>query len=99
MRKFRHQRSRADNNQKEIVKALRKIPNLTVEVEHDDFLVGWEGVTYWFECKNPEKVLDKKGKLKPDALKESQIKLLANFTGHYSVVWTLDQILEEIGIK
>ena len=72
---------------------------MTVALEHEDFLVGYKGKTYWFECKNPDKILDKEGELRPDALKESQKLLLANWTGHYKVVWTLEQILEEIGIK
>jgi len=97
---YRHDRSKIDTNQQAIVKALRRIPGVTVEVSHDDILCGRNGVTYWFEIKEPEKCLSKKtGKLLISALKPSQVELLDKWTGHYSVVWSLDQILKEIGIK
>lgn len=95
---YRHDRSKIDNNQREIIKALRSIPGVTVQTNHDDFLVGHKGRTYWFECKK-ENIYKKDGEMKKGALKDSQIGLLKHWTGHYSIVWTLDQILKEIGIK
>ena len=85
MKKYRH---RADGNQNEIVAALRQIPGMKVEKGHDDIIVGYRGKTFWYEIKK-----DEKAKLKP-----SQIKLKAEWTGHYEIVWTLEQILNDVGI-
>lgn len=55
--------AKSDANQKEIVKSLRKL-GFSVETNHDDILVGANGVTYWIEIKNPNCVSQKKqGKL------------------------------------
>lgn len=90
--------AKIDNNQKEIVEALRKIPGVSVEVNHDDILVGCAEVTRWYEIKDPSVVNLKTGKVQPSAIKPSQKKLLETFTGHYKIVWELDQILKDIGI-
>ena len=82
---------RKDSNQTEVVKALRKIPGVSVEVGHDDLLVGYKGVTYWYELK------DKKPS--PSQIKPSQYKIWETFTGHYRIVWSIDMILEDMGIK
>jgi hypothetical protein len=76
---------------------LRKLPGVTVAVSHDDLLVGYQGSTYWFELKE-ETIYKEDGELKKGILKKSQIKLQDEWQGHYSVVWTLEQILKEIGI-
>ena len=96
--------AKIDANQPEIVAALRAIPGVTVQLGMDDILVGYTGSdgipkTYWFEIKEPEKVSKKTGKILDSAIKPSQMKLLDTWTGHYSIVWSLDQILTEIGIK
>ena len=83
MKKYRH---RADHNQNEIVEYLRQIPGVTVEKGHDDILVGFKGVTYWFEIKQDEK----------KSLTKSEQDRLQNWGGHYKVVWSLEMILEEI---
>ena len=90
--------AKIDGNQPEIVKGLRKIPGVTVELSHDDILVGYNGATYWFEIKEPDLVSKKTGNIRDSALKDSQKKLLKEWKGHYKVVWTLNQILVEIGI-
>lgn len=95
---YKKHRSKIDNNQNEIVDALCKIPGVTVAVNHDDIIVGNLGVNYWYEIKQ-EDIYKKDGELKKGVLKDSQIKLLAEWEGHYRVVWTLDMILKEIGIK
>ena len=91
--------AKIDANQPAIVKALRAIPGVTVQLGMDDILVGYKGITYWFEIKEPEKVSKKTGKILDSAIKPSQMKLLDTWTGHYSIVWSLDQILTELGIK
>ncbi len=98
MRRDRYDRSRIDTNQKEIVAALLKIPGVKIELNHDDILLGYKKKTYWFEIKK-ETIYKKDNELKKDMLKPKQLKLMSEWTGHYSVVWTLDQILNEIGIS
>ena len=94
------QTGKIDANQPGIVSALRKIRGLKVSTSHDDILVGYRGMTYWFEIKDPEKALSKKtGELLESQLKPSQIKLRDTWTGHYSIVWNINQILAELGIK
>lgn len=83
-------KKKTDANQTEIVSQLRDIPGVSVETDHDDILVGYKGQTFWFELKTK--------KPSASALRESQKKLLANYKGHYEVVWTLDQILKSISI-
>jgi len=78
-----------DANQPAIVAALRDIPGVSVEVDHDDIFIGREGKNYWIEVKESEKA----------SLQPSQEKLLANWKGHYMIAWNLDMILEEIGIR
>ena len=53
--------ARVDKNQKEIVKALRSIPGVSVALGHDDLLVGFRSKTYWFELKSSEKASKQEG--------------------------------------
>lgn len=98
MSKYRKD-ARVDNNQKDIVENLEKIPGIKVATGHDDILVGFRKMTFWFEVKNPETAFKKNGELTANALKKSQKKLLNDWSGHYSVVSTVEEILKEIGIK
>ena len=92
----KHRRAaRTDLNQSAIVKSRRQIPGVSVEVGHDDILVGRHGITYWFEIKRPE-CIGKDGKVRPSELTPSEAKLLEDWLGHYSVVSTLEEILKEI---
>jgi hypothetical protein len=88
-------KKRVDDNQKEIVKKLRSIPGVSVELDHDDILVGFQNETYWYEIKNPNKS-NKKGEVFESAKKKSQKKLLSDWSGHYRIVTSVDEILEEI---
>lgn len=83
-------RSKVDANQPEIVKALRAINGVTVELGMDDFLIGYKGVTYWIELKE----VGKEKNTTPH-----QKELLANWKGHYLVTSSLDEILELLGLK
>ena len=76
---------RIDANQPYIVKELRGL-GYSVELDHDDILVGHKGRTYWFEIKTGPKA----------EVKDSQKKLLAEYTGHYSIVWSAEMIIKEI---
>jgi hypothetical protein len=97
MRKHRTA-AKVDANQNQIVEDLRKIPGLSIELGHDDILVGWQGRTYWYEIKNPEKA-NKKGEVYPSAIKPDQKRLIAEFKGHYKIVTTTEEILDDIGIR
>ena len=68
----RRRKDRIDSNQPEIVKELRA-RGYSVEVGHDDILVGFCGHTYWFEIKTGPKA----------KLKSSQEDLLRDYKGHY----------------
>ena len=85
MSKYRRA-AKVDANQNQIVAELRKL-GYSVAVGHDDILVGAHGKTYWFEIKTSEKA----------QVKESQKKLIAEWIGHYSIVWSTEMILKEIG--
>ena len=79
---------RTDLNQPAIVKALRDISGVTVQLDVDDILVGYKGRTYWFEIKESPK----------SNIQPSQINLTENWKGHYKIVWSLDMILADMGI-
>jgi hypothetical protein len=85
MSKYRRA-AKIDSNQPEIVKALRQIPGVTVQLGHDDILLGYKGFTFWYEIKTTEK----------SVVKESQKKILSEYTGHYRIVSSVDQILDDI---
>lgn len=95
---YQRHRSKIDDNQRAIVKALRQIPNLSVEMGHDDIMVGHDNKTYWYEIKSPKAISKTTGKPLSNAIKPSQLKLLAEWKGHYKIVSTLDEILEDMGI-
>ena len=45
---------KVDANQPDIVKELRKL-GYSVELDHDDIIVGHNGRTYWYEIKTGPK--------------------------------------------
>ena len=95
----KHRRAaKIDANQPAVVDALRSIPGVSVEVNHDDLLCGYQKRTYWYELKEPDTVSPVTGEVRPSAIKDSQKKLLAEWTGHYRIAWTLEQILEDMGV-
>jgi len=87
--------ARTDSNEKDIVKALRKL-GYSVETNHDDILVGADGLTYWFEIKTTDCVSKTTGKIKESAKKESQKILEKTWKGQYKIVSSLEEILEII---
>ena len=91
----KHRRAaKIDKNQPEIVKALRKIAGVTVQVSMDDILVGYRSTNYWFEIKEPETVSNVTGEVQPSKIKPSQHKLIAEWKGQYSIVSSIEEILE-----
>lgn len=88
--------AKVDENQSAIVKALRQIPGVTVETGHDDILVGYRGKNYWFELKRPEAVSKRVGEVLASQITESERRRWEEWTGHYRIVWNIDQILAEL---
>lgn len=93
------QAARIDDNQNDIVSALRKLEGVQVELNHDDILVGYNGFNFWFEIKNERVVSKRTHKVKESAKKDSQKRLENEWAGHYRIVWKLEQILEDIGYE
>jgi hypothetical protein len=92
------QAAKVDNSQTSIVRDLRKIPGLIVEVGHDDVLIGYKDRTYWYDLKNPEDVSKKTGEIRPSKLTDNDKRRLRDYTGHFKIVWSIEQILKEMGI-
>jgi len=81
----RRRADRIDANQPEIVDELRD-KGYSVEVGYDDIIVGHKGRTYWFEIKTGPKA----------KIKDSQLKLLDEFKGHYEIVWSAQMIINRV---
>ncbi len=88
--------AKIDSNQTKIVKVLRQVPGVTVVTGMDDLIVGYKGRTYWYEIKNSDCVSKKTGLILNSRKKKSQLKLEGNFTGHYKIVSTFEEIFNEI---
>jgi hypothetical protein len=87
-----------DKNQTDIVADLRDL-GFSVETGHDDILVGYEGLTRWYEVKSDRAVSKKTGKVYEHEKKKSQIRLENEFKGHYKIVSSLAEILEDMNFS
>ena len=97
MSKYRRA-ARTDRNQQYIVFTLRSYPGVSVVTGMDDLLVGYKGRTYWIELKSDRAVSKKTGKVLESGIKESQKRLRSEYTGHYAICSTTEEILKEIGL-
>lgn len=79
----------------EIVATLRKL-GVSVEVGHDDILCGYNGKTYWYELKSSGAVSKRTGEILDSAKKDDQIRLENEFKGHYKIVSSFTEIMDEI---
>ena len=95
----RYQIKNTDKNEKDIVFALRKIHGVSVQTDVNDILIGYKGVNYWIEIKNPDEV-DVNGRpyVKKTKTYEKQKNLLDHWTGQYSICTSIEQVLGVIGI-
>jgi hypothetical protein len=87
---------RTDSNHAEIIKALRKIPNLSVFSTHEvgkgfpDIVIGYKGINYLIEIKDGNKPPSAR-KLTPDEVKFHQ-----EWSGKISTIKNLDELLQII---
>jgi hypothetical protein len=87
---------KVDANQKQLVDALRKIPNVTVFSTHTigkgvpDIVVGYCGSNYLFEIKDGAKPPSQQ-KLTP-----MEVDFFASWKGQVKVATCLDDILNEM---
>ncbi len=98
MSQHNRRRQKVDANQQAIVKALRKLPGISVQTGMDDLLIGCGMQNYWIELKNPE-VCRPDGTVRVSAKKPSQIRLEHSWTGQYNIVSSYEEILDIIGYK
>jgi hypothetical protein len=90
--------ARVDENQAEIVKAYTDIGASVTELHRHgegvpDLLVGWRGVNYLVEVKNPKQDLSHR------ALTPAQKTWHAHWRGQKAVVFTVYQALALIGVR
>ncbi len=89
---------RIDNNQRDLVRQIRKIPGCTVQSLADcgagvpDLLIGYNGKCYLAEIKDGSKPPSKR-KLTPD-----QIRWHNAWHGQVAVVTNIQQVYEMLGI-
>ena len=84
---------RTDSNHAEIIKALRKIPNLSVFSTHEvgkgfpDIVIGYKGINYLIEIKD--------GNKPPSARKltDAELKFHNNWHGQIKIITNLDEVL------
>lgn len=87
---------RADDNQAELVKQMRKIPGLTVAHTHTigkgfpDLIIGWKGLNYLVEVKDGKKTTSRK------RLTADEERFISTWTGSVHVAESLDDILKII---
>jgi hypothetical protein len=89
---------KADDNQAQLVKQMRKIPGLKVRHTHTigqgfpDVVVSFRGVNYLFEIKDPSKP--------PSARKltEDEQKFHDEWTGQVAVVETIEDVMDALSL-
>jgi hypothetical protein len=87
---------RTDSNHAEIIKALRKIPKLSVFSTHEvgkgfpDIVIGYKGINYLIEIKDGNKPPSAR-KLTPD-----EVKFHHEWHGQIAIIKNLDELLQII---
>jgi len=73
----------------ELIRQLREIKDLSInQLSKESFLVGNEGITYWFGYKAT----------KEQPLRISQMNMLEAWKGHFRIVADANEVLEAIGL-
>ena len=81
--------ARRDANEREIIDALLAAGCDVLQCDEIDLLVGRAGLTFCLECKMPDK---------RDDLRDTQIRLVRDWRGHYAVVTTAAEALAAVGL-
>ena len=86
---MRRYAQRVDDNQAEIIKTLRMIPGLSVEIigKPVDLLIGWRSTNWLFEVKRE----DKRGQ--QSRITPAQHKFIPTWNGQVCIVHNVDEIL------
>jgi hypothetical protein len=87
---------RTDSNHAEIIKALRKIPNLSVFSTHEvgkgfpDIVIGYKGINYLIEIKD--------GKKSPSQRKltDAELDFHLSWNGQIDTIKNFDELLQII---
>ena len=88
-----------DGNQSDIVRALRKVPGVSVAITSGvaggfpDIAVGYRSRTFLFEIKDPAKPVSGR------KLTEAEEIFHSAWAGHVRIALTVDDILKEIGLN
>jgi len=86
-----------DANEKAIVEELRARGISVMYLDTVDIAVGHMGCTFLFEIKQHDKLFLKDGvTFRKGQVKPSQAKLMSGWRGHWSIVWSVEQILRQI---
>lgn len=91
----RRRADRVDSNQPKIINELRSL-GYSVVPGMDDILVGYNGKTYWYEIKTEDCRSSKTGLILDSKIKPSQHEILRTYKGHYKIVTSLQEIIEDI---
>lgn len=83
-----------DKNQNDIVEALRAL-GCSVHTGVDDILCGFQNLTFWYELKS-ENAVKKDGLISEKAIKPGQKKIRSTWRGHYRIVASLEQIIDDM---
>jgi hypothetical protein len=86
-----------DKSQQGIVGYLRGLPGVEVELDHDDFLVGYNQMVFWFECKSEDALSKVTGQVLESKKTKRQKRLDRTWTGQRDYVTTAQEIIEIIG--
>jgi hypothetical protein len=89
-------KANTDKNQSEIVEKLRQIPGMSVELNHDDILVGFRGLSFWYELKSDNAISKKTGEILESHIEPDQERILKTWRGHYKIVSSFDEIFKDI---
>jgi len=88
-----------DKSQIGIVGTLRGYPGISVKLDVDDILVGYNMQNYLFEIKNPDAISKKTGLLLESKKTKSQKRLDRTWTGHRGYATCVKDILQAIGYR
>lgn len=91
----KYQGEKPDSNQQEIADKLRGIPGMEVHLGFKDKIIGYEMVTIWGECKNPNQ-LKKDGTFKKHSFTKFEKNLNETFTGCRIVYTSFNECIEKI---